>query len=86
MSARKTVVISAVGLVISLRATLKNIPYFPALLFTVFTVAFHGAGLYTLRRWKLHAVSRVILIISLLLVPLTFSAAVVLSGSGEQQR
>lgn len=80
------IVVSAVGLVISLRATLKNIPYFPALLFTVFTVAFHGAGLYTLRRWKLHAVSRVVLIISLLLVPLTFSAAVVLSGSGEQQR
>ena len=42
--------------------------------------------MYTLRRWKLQAVSRVILIISLLLVPLTFSAAVVMSGSGEQQR
>ena len=38
------IVTSAVGLVISLRATLKAIPYFPALLFTLFTVAFHGAG------------------------------------------
>ena len=80
------IVLCSVGLVISLRNTLKNIPYFPAILFTLFTVAFHGAGMYTLRRWNLAAVSRVILIISLLLVPLTFSAAVVMSGSGEQQR
>ena len=80
------IVISAVGLVFSLRATLKAIPYFPALLFMLFTVAFWGAGMYTLRRWKLHAVSRVILIISLLLVPLSFSAAIVMSGSGESQR
>ncbi|MDX1946404.1 MAG: hypothetical protein SFU86_13470 [Pirellulaceae bacterium] len=80
------IVTSAVGLVISLRATLQSIPYFPAFLFTLFTVAFHGAGMYTLRRWNLQAVSRVILIISLLLVPLTFSAAVVMSGSGESQR
>ncbi|MEX2176329.1 MAG: hypothetical protein WD872_18345 [Pirellulaceae bacterium] len=80
------IVLSSVGLVISLRNQLKSIPYFPALLFTVFTVSFHGAGIYTLRRWNLHAVSRVILIISLLLVPLTFSAAVVMSGSGESQR
>jgi hypothetical protein len=80
------IVISSVGMVISLRNQLKEIPYFAALLFTVFTVAFHGAGMYTLRRWKLQAVSRVILIISLLLVPLTFSAAVVMSGSGEAMR
>ncbi len=77
---------SAVGLVLSLRETLKAIPYFPAILFTSFTVAFFGAGMYTLRRWKLQAISRVILIISLLLVPLSFSAAIVMSGSGDMLR
>jgi len=80
------IVISAVGLIISLRNTLKAIPYFPALMFMVFTVLFHGAGLYSLRKWKLHAVSRVVLIISLLLVPLSFGAGIVLSGTGEAKR
>jgi|GEM_PF-1211137 len=80
------IVTCAIGLVISLRATLEYIPYFPALLFMLFTVAFHGAGLYTLRRWKLAAVSRAILIIALLLVPLAFSAGVVLPGKGDAQR
>jgi hypothetical protein len=80
------IVVSSVGLVFSLRATLKSIPYFPALLFMLFTVAFHGAGMYTLRRWKIQAVSRVVLIISLLLVPLAVSGAVLMSGSGGEQR
>jgi hypothetical protein len=80
------IVSCAIGLVVSLRATLEYIPYFPALLFMLFTVAFHGAGLYTLRRWKLAAVSRAILIIALLLVPLAFSADVVLPGKGDSQR
>jgi len=73
------IVVSSIGLVISLQSTLERIPYFPALLFTGFTVAFHGAGLYTLKRWNLHAISRVILVISMLLVPLTASAAVLMS-------
>lgn len=77
---------SAVGLIISLRNTLKAIPYSSALLFMLFTVGFYGAGMYTLRRWKLHAISRVILIISLLLVPLSVAAAIVMSGSGDMQR
>ncbi len=80
------IVVSSVGLIFSLRATLKSIPYFPALLFMLFTVAFHGAGMYTLRRWKIQAVSRVVLIIALLLVPLAVSGAVLMSGSGEEQR
>ncbi len=80
------IVISSVGLVWSLRSTLKAIPYFPAGLFTLFTLAFHGAGLYTLRKWKLHAVSRVILVIAQLLVPLSFAGAIVMSGSGESLR
>ena len=79
------IVVSSIGLVISLQATLERIPYFPALLFTGFTVAFHGAGLYTLKRWNLHAVSRVVLVISLLLVPLTASAAVLMSRRGLEE-
>jgi hypothetical protein len=71
------IVVCAIGLVISLGATVK-IPYFPALLFMVFTLALHLAGLYAHWFWKLAAVSRAILIIALLLVPLGFSAGVVL--------
>jgi hypothetical protein len=80
------IVVSSVGLVVSLQSKLQAIPYGPASLFALFTLAFHGAGIYTLRRWKLEAVSRVVLIISLLLVPLALSGAVVMSGSGQTQR
>ncbi|WP_145057174.1 hypothetical protein [Lignipirellula cremea] len=78
---------SAVGLVISLRATLNAaIPYFPALLFMLGTAAIHGAGIYTLRRWNLRSTSRGVLVIGSLLAPLNFFAASVLAGSGEQMR
>ena len=80
------IVTCAIGLVISLQATLEYIPYFPALTFMLLIVGFHGAGLYTLHRWNLAAVSRAILIIALLLVPLAFTAAVVLPGKGDAQR
>jgi hypothetical protein len=80
------IVISSVGLVWSLRSTLKSVPYFPAALFTLFTLAFYGAGMYTLRKWNLQAISRVILLIALLLVPLSFAGAIVMSGSGTSQR
>ncbi|MBW3541012.1 MAG: hypothetical protein KY476_12135, partial [Planctomycetes bacterium] len=71
---------SAVGLVISLWSTLREaIPYFPALVFMLLTAAIHGAGLYTLKRWKLQATSRGLLMISTLLVPLNFVAAIALS-------
>ena len=76
---------SAIGLVISLRTTLaeisERIRYFPALLFMLGTLAIHAAGLYTLRRWKLRSTSRGVLIIATLLVPLSFAAGIVLSGS-----
>jgi hypothetical protein len=76
---------SAVGLVISLRATLSDtIPYFPALIFLLITVAIYGAGMYTLRRWNLQATSRGMLIIALLLSPLNFVAAIVLSGPDQR--
>lgn len=80
------IVLSAVGLVLSLREELRNtIPYFSALLFMLITAAIHGAGIYTLKKWKLRNTSRGTLIIGLLLVPLNFVAACILSG-GEQQR
>ncbi|HEV3298440.1 MAG TPA: hypothetical protein VG055_02310 [Planctomycetaceae bacterium] len=71
---------SSVGLVISLWATLqKAIPYFPVAVFLTATAAMHGAGLYTLRRWRLKSTSRGLLLISTLLVPLNVLAAMVLN-------
>lgn len=71
---------SSVGLVISLWSTLRNaIPYFPALCFLAVTAAIHGAGLYSLRHWRLKTTSRGLLTIALLLVPLNFLAAIALS-------
>ena len=80
---------SAIGLIISLRATLaelsERIYYLPALMFMLGTVAIHAAGLYTLRRWKLRSTSRGVLIIATLLVPLSFAAGIVLSGSASAE-
>jgi hypothetical protein len=77
---------SAVGLVISLRHELQQaVPYFPALLFLLVTAAIHGAGAYTLKKWKLHGTSRGVLLIGLLLIPLNFFTAGVLMGNPDQQ-
>ena len=74
------IVISSVGLVISVWATLKDwIPYFPVAVFLAATAAMHGAGLYTLRRWRLKSTSRSLLLLSTLLVPLNVLAAMVLN-------
>jgi hypothetical protein len=71
---------SSVGLVISLWATLKEaIPYFPVAVFLTATCAMHGAGLYTLRRWRLKTTSRGLLLVSTLLIPLNVLAAMVLN-------
>lgn len=81
------IVVCAIGLVISLRATLQDtIPYFPALMFMSVTAAIHFAGVYSLRKWNLQSTSRGVLIIASLLVPLNFLAAVTLSGENESQR
>ncbi len=75
---------SAVGLVISLRKTLEQaIPYFPALIFMLITLAIYGSGIYTLRRWNLRATSRGVLTISLLLMPLNFLAAIIMPAPGN---
>ncbi len=71
---------SAIGLIVSLWATLKQaIPYFPALVFLGVTAGIHGAGVYTLHRWRLKSTSRALLIIATLLVPLNYLAAIALS-------
>lgn len=76
---------SAVGLVISLRATLSRaIPYFPALIFMLITLGIYGAGMYTLKRWNLRTTSRGVLTISLLLLPLNFLAAIIMSGPDDR--
>lgn len=78
---------SAVGLVVSLRHELnRTIPYFPALLFLLITAAIHGAGAYTLKKWKLQKTSRGTLLIGLFLVPLNFLAACLLrSGQSTEE-
>ncbi len=82
------IVLSAVGLVVSLREQLRNtIPYFSSLLFLLMTAAIHGAGIYTLRKWNLRNTSRGALVIGLLLIPLNFVAACVLAGgAGDELR
>lgn len=74
---------SAVGLIISLRGTLQGIPYFSSIMAMAFTAALHGAGLYTMRRWKLETTSRGVLTIGMLLIPLNLLAACVFP-EGEQ--
>jgi len=76
---------SAIGLVISLWSTLRTaIPYFPALIFMGGTLAIYGAGMYTLKRWKLQTTSQGLLIIALLLIPLNFLAGIALSPAEAQ--
>lgn len=76
---------SAVGLVVSLRRELQaTIPYFPALLFMLITGAIHGAGLYSLKKWKLATTSRGMLTIGLLLIPLNLFAACLLARGSER--
>jgi hypothetical protein len=75
---------SAIGLVLSLQAELKRtIPYFPALLFMLVTAAIHGVGSYTLRKWNLRSTSRGVLMIGLLLVPLNFLAASLITADSQ---
>jgi hypothetical protein len=64
----------SIALVISLWSQIAQIPVLKFFIFTLFTAAVFGAGLYTEHRWKLQTTSRGVLIISTLLVPLNFLA------------
>ncbi len=74
------IVVCSVGLVISLWNTLSSTSrFFPSLIFLLATVAVHGAGQYTLRKWKLRTTSRGILQIALMLIPLAVLVGILLS-------
>ncbi|MBX3423313.1 MAG: hypothetical protein KF752_17275 [Pirellulaceae bacterium] len=75
------IVVCSVGLVISLWSTLSSTSrYFPSLVFLLATVAVHGAGQYTLRKWNLRNTSRGILHIGLMLIPLAVLVGILLSS------
>ena len=74
------VVVCSVGLVISLWSTLSQTSrFFPSLVFMLATLAVHGAGQYTLSRWKLRTTSRGILHIGLMLIPLSVLVGILLA-------
>lgn len=79
------VVVCSVGLVISLWSTLSRTSrFFPSLVFLLATLAVHGAGQYTLQRWKLRTTSRGILHIGLMLIPLSMLVGILLSRRGQE--
>ena len=70
--AASLIVFCSVGLVISLWSTLTATSrFFPSIVFMLATLAVHGAGQYTLKKWKLQNTSRGILHIALMLIPLS---------------
>ncbi len=73
----------SIALVVSLRQTLEQIPYFPFFILAGVTAAAFGVGFYSLRRWRLLATSRGLLVIGTLLVPLCFLALVTLSRGAD---
>ncbi|MFO1063652.1 MAG: hypothetical protein U0892_07285 [Pirellulales bacterium] len=79
------VVVCSVGLVISLWSTLSRTSrFFPSLVFMIATLAVHGAGQYTLRRWKLKTTSRGVLHIGLMLIPLSVMVGILLASRGGE--
>lgn len=71
---------SSIALVLSLWDTLREIRYFPFLIFVAATAALFFVGLYAHHRWRLAATSRGVLMIAGLLVPLNFLALAALSA------
>src|SRR5690348_5246982 len=61
----------SLALVISLWQTFSDNPLFKFTTFTAAVAAVFGAGLYTLRRWKLASTSRGLLVVALLLTPVS---------------
>jgi hypothetical protein len=72
----------SIALVVYLWQTQKEIVYFPFFVVAGVTASLFGAGMYTLRRWKLETTSRGLLIIATLLVPLSFLVLAGLSPRG----
>ncbi len=80
LMAASLVVVCSVGLVISLWSTLAATSrFFPSLVFMLATVGVHGAGQYTLKKWKLQNTSRGILHIALMLIPLAVMIGILLA-------
>ncbi len=81
----------SIALVLSLRQEIRRLSqheyffYLPALMFMLVTAAIHGAGNYTLRRWKLTSTSRGVLIIATLLIPINFMAAIMVTGEESRE-
>ncbi len=71
---------SSIALVLSLWDTLREIRYFPFLIFVAATAALFFVGLYAHHRWRLASTSRGVLMIAGLLVPLNFLALAALSA------
>jgi hypothetical protein len=74
----------SIALVISLRETLQELPYFPFLIVGALTAALIGAGRYTLSHWKLESTSRGLLVIGTMMVPLSFMVLAGLAGGHER--
>lgn len=75
------IVVCSIGLVVSLWNTIQQTNrMIPALILVAGTAAIEGAGLYTLRRWRLRGTSRSVLVIASLLVPLNVVAAISLAA------
>src|SRR5689334_8952634 len=62
------------ALIITLWGTLRDNPLFKSCTFTGTVAAVVGAGLYTLRRWRLQSTSRGLLLVGTLLAPLDLLA------------
>jgi hypothetical protein len=78
------IVVCSIGLVTSLWSTLTTANrMLPAAVFLAAVAAIEGAGLYTLRRWKLRHTSRAVLMIATMLIPLSVMAGISVAGSGE---
>jgi hypothetical protein len=73
----------SVALVVYLWQTQKEIRYFPFFVVAGVTGSLFGAGMYSLRRWKLETTSRGLLVIATLLVPLSFLVLAGLSKGEE---
>ena len=77
------VVICSAGLVISLWHKLSDTNrFFPSAVFMLATLAVHGMGQYTLKKWKLRDTSRGILNIALMLIPMSVMTGILLSKKG----